>query len=135
MSENVDLVRSIYAARGRGDERHDFGRWADPNIEVIAVDGPVPGAWTGVNGLAEALGEWREVWFDFQAEPEEFRALDGDRVLVLIRRTGRGKVSGLELEGLRTEGAAVFHLRGGKVMRVVNYFDRRRALTDLGLAE
>jgi ketosteroid isomerase-like protein len=130
MSENLDLVRSIYAT-----ERDDFLRWAHPDLEVFSVDGPHPGAWRGLDGLAEALREWREAWVDFQAEPEEFRALGGDRVLVLIVRSGRGKASGLELGGLRTEGAAVFDIRDGKVTRVVNYFGRDRALTDLGLAE
>ncbi len=133
--ENVEIVRSIYAERGHGDESDEFVRWADPDIEIVSVDGPQPGAWRGFSGLAEALREWREAWVEFQAEPEEFRALGEKRVLVLIRRSGRGKVSGLELGGLRTEGAAVFDLDDGKVTRVVNYFDRDRALVDLGLEE
>ena len=131
-SANVELVRSIYTAW----KRDDFGSatWAHSDIEVVSVDGPQPGRWRGLDGLAEALGQWRGAWVDFQAEAEEFRALGGDRVLVLFRRSGRGKTSGLELGDLRTEGAAVFHVRDGKVTRVDNYFDRDRALADLGLA-
>ena len=131
-SANVELVRSIYTTW----KRDDFGSatWAHSDIEVVSVDGPQPGRWRGVNGLADALEQWRGAWVDFQAEAEEFRALSGDRVLVLIRRSGRGKASGVELRGLRTEGAAVFDVHDGKVTRVVNYFDRDRALADLGLA-
>ena len=131
MSENVDLVRSIYATRERGE----LDWWAHPEIEVVSADGPQPSTWRGLDGLAEALRTWRDAWEDFRAEPEEFRVLSDGRVLVLIRRSGRGRTSGMELRELRTNGAAVFHVSDGKVIRVVNYFDRDRALADLGLKE
>jgi hypothetical protein len=47
---------------------------------------------------------------------------------------GRGKGSGLELDALSTRGADVVNVRHGKVTKVVMYFDRERALADLGLA-
>jgi hypothetical protein len=55
-------------------------------------------------------------------------------VLVLTRRSGRGKASGLELERLGTRGAAIFFVRDGKVTRQVMYLDGDRAFADLGLA-
>jgi hypothetical protein len=66
-------------------------------------------------------------------EAEAFRELDEERVLVLTRRIGVGRASGLDLGELRAEGADVFHIRYGKVTRLTGYNDRKRALADLGL--
>ena len=55
-------------------------------------------------------------------------------MLVLSRRRGRGKTSGLELEQIQTEGAALFHVRGDKVTGLSIYADRERAFADLGVA-
>jgi ketosteroid isomerase-like protein len=73
-------------------------------------------------------------WEEFRGEADEYRELDDERVLVLVHWSGRGKKSGLELGQMRTRGAHLFHVRGGKVTRFVLYLDRERAFTDLGLA-
>jgi hypothetical protein len=53
---------------------------------------------------------------------------------VLFHISARGKTSGLELGQMQTKTAGLFHLRGGKVTRLVLYFDRECAFADLGLA-
>jgi len=133
MSSNLDLVRSIYAAWERGD--FTTTERLHPEIEFVMVGGPSPGTWTGLAGMAEATHEFLSAWEDFRAEAEEYRELDGERVLVLIHHRGRGKTSGLEIEGLRTQAATLWHIRDGKVMQLVAYWDRDRALADLGLEE
>src|SRR6266849_6294773 len=96
MSENLDLVRSIYADW----ERADYGsvEWAAPEIEFVIADGPSPGSWTGVARMAEA---WRDVlnaWEGYRVKADESRELGRGQVLVLLRAVGgRGRVSGLEL--------------------------------------
>jgi ketosteroid isomerase-like protein len=131
-SANLDLVRSILAAHERGD--YSSAEWAHPEIEFVIAEGPTPGTWTGLAGMAEG---WRGVltaWEEFRAEAEEYRELDGERVLVLAQFSARGKRSGLEVGQMRAKAANLFHVRGGKVTRLVFYFDRERALADLGLA-
>jgi ketosteroid isomerase-like protein len=129
----MDLVRSICSAWGRGD--YSSGEWADPEIEFVTPDGLSPGEWAGRAGMAEGWGAWLSAWDDFHQEPEEYRRIDEERVLVFFRVSGRGKTSGLELAQVNPRIAAVFHVRGGSVTRFVGYLDPERALADLGLRE
>jgi ketosteroid isomerase-like protein len=131
---NLDLVRSIYADWERGDY-FGSGDWVDPDIEFVMVDGPTP---TRLQGRDRMVAFWRDIltsWDELRAEAEEYRELDDERVIVLSRNTGRGRASGLELAQMQTRGANVFQVRGGKVIRLALYWDRDRALADLGLAE
>jgi ketosteroid isomerase-like protein len=129
--ENVDLVRSIYAGWERGD--YGSAEWAHPEIEYVIADGPAPGNWTGLAGMAEGVREALSAWTDMHQEAEEYRELEKGRVLVFTRWSGRGKASGLDLGQMRTRGADVFYVRDSKVTKLVTYFDRDRALADLDL--
>jgi hypothetical protein len=42
MSENLDLVRSLYVAFEEGD--YSSVEWADSEIEFVIADGPDPGS-------------------------------------------------------------------------------------------
>jgi ketosteroid isomerase-like protein len=131
MSENLDLVRSINAAWERGD--FSSVEWAYPEVDYEIVDGPTPGRWKGVSAMNAAWREFASAWEDFRVENDEFRELDGERVVALGHFSARGKTSGLELGQMRTRGASLFHVRGGKVRRLVIYWQADRALADLGL--
>jgi hypothetical protein len=131
-SANVELVRSIYADWEHGDASSD--EWAQRDIEVVFADGPAPGTWSGLAGLAEG---WRDVlnaWEEFRVEVEQYRELDDERILVLVRWRGRGKRSGVDVGETGAKGAQLFCLGDGEVTRLVTYMDRDRAFTDLGLA-
>jgi hypothetical protein len=103
-SANVELVRSIVAAWERGD--FSSAEWAHPEIEFAFADGPSPQSSTGVASMAEALRDFLSAWQEYRAEVDQYRELDGERVLI----------------------------RGGQVTKLVIYFDCERALADLGLA-
>jgi ketosteroid isomerase-like protein len=131
MSENLDLVRSIFAAWERGD--YSSAEWADTEIECVLADGPAPGKWTGLDDMARAMRGWLSTWEDFRIEADEFRALDDGRVLVFAHYGGHGKTSGLEIGQVRMTATTLLIIRDGKVIRLVTYWDRDRALADLGL--
>jgi ketosteroid isomerase-like protein len=130
-SGNLEFVRSIYAAWERDD--YSSTDWAHPDVEFVLADGPDPGSWRGRAGMVEGWRAFLSNWGDYRFEVEEYRELDAERMLVLIRVRGRGRTSGLELGQVGAEGANLLHVRGGKVVRLALYFDRDRALADLGL--
>jgi ketosteroid isomerase-like protein len=131
-SANVDLVRSICRNWEHGD--WSSAEWAHPEIEWERADGSEHRRWRGLAGMAEGWRDWLNAWEDFRiAAVDEYRELDDERVLVLHRFSGRGKTSGLEVEQTRTKGASLFHVRDGKVTRLISYAIREEALADLGL--
>jgi ketosteroid isomerase-like protein len=135
--ENLDLVRSIYAAWQRGD--FSSAKWAHPEIEFVTADGFEAGSWTGLAGMAQAWRDWLGLWEEYRVEVDEYRELDDERILVLMLHCGRGKTSGLDVgqigQAAKRAGANVLHVRDGRVTRIMLYWDRDRALADLGLSE
>jgi hypothetical protein len=80
---------------------------------------------------------WRaflSTWEGYRFDVEEYRELDAERMLVLIRHRGRGKASGVELSEVEARGANLLDVSDGKVTRLALYFDRDRAFADLGLS-
>jgi ketosteroid isomerase-like protein len=130
MSANLDLVRSIYANWERGDFRSV--EWADPQLELVRPESVEGVALKGLAATTEGWREWLSAWDDYRAQADEYRALDDERVLVLGRMRGRGRMSGAIGE---TATANLFHIREGKVTRLVLYSSRERAFADLGLKE
>jgi ketosteroid isomerase-like protein len=108
--------------------------WAHPEIEYVHADGPTPGSWTGLAAMATVWREFLSAWTEVRAEVEESLALDDERVVVLYDVIGRGKASGLQVGQMRAKATNLFHVRGGKVTRLVLYWDRERALAELDLA-
>jgi ketosteroid isomerase-like protein len=128
--ENLELVRSIYADWERGDFRSS--EWAHPEIEFAFADGPEPGCWTGVDAMSRRYREWLSGFKDFRAAPERYVPVDDQRILVLVHNVARGRTSGIALD--QRSVANFFEIRDGRVTRLVLYWDRARALADLGLA-
>ena len=131
-SANVELVRSILAAWESGD--FSSTEWADPDIEYVIADGPAPGSWHGLEGMADGWRNFLDAWEGYRAVADEYLELDRERVVVLMHDvSGRGKTSGVELSAVQGKRVNLFHLRGGKVRRLVIYFEGDRGLANLVL--
>src|SRR5438445_6788259 len=99
MSENVDLLRSIFSNWERGD--FSSTAWAHPALEWVMADGPTPGNWTGIAGMREGWAKFRSVWAEYHFAAQNYRELDSERVLVLGRFTGRRNANGADREQTR----------------------------------
>jgi ketosteroid isomerase-like protein len=128
---SLDLVRSIVAPWCRGD--FSACSWAHRDIEYGFIDGPSPGRWTGRACMSAAFREVLSAYRDYRVTAEEIRELDDERVLVLHRYSGVGRTSGLEIAEIASKGADLFHVRDGRVTRLHLYWERERALADLGV--
>jgi ketosteroid isomerase-like protein len=130
--ENVEIVRSAFAAWGGGDRERALDL-ADPEIVVDATRRVFnPATYVGVEGVRRMFADMDEVWQEFS--PEQLEFIDaGDRVVVIGRSIGKGKSSGVKVE---RPLAAIWTVRDGRVIRVeTSYVDRRAALEAVGLAE
>jgi uncharacterized protein len=124
--ENVERVRGGYEAFARGD--------VDAVLELLAPDvdwHPAIAAILGVETLRgrEAVRRFlsRDLFegFDrFRADPLSFEDL-GDFVLVMVRYTGRGEGSGIELD---QRFATLYEIRNGQTVTMRDYPTREEAL-------
>jgi hypothetical protein len=132
VSENLELVRAIYADWERGD--FSSSDWAHPDIENADADGFRGGGTGELAVIRQGVREFLSEWDEFRLVADSLQELDRERVLVLDHRTGRSRTSGLDLGTMRTDGARLFYISDHLVTRIIVYFDRGRALADLGLS-
>ena len=129
--QNADLLRPIYEEWGQGNWRPTFDVY-DPHMEW---------GWSseflGLAGVFEdhrdpnpRLLAWLTEWEEWRAEAEEYLEF-GEYVIVLASYHGRGKESGAPIS---QEGAHVFKLRDGKVVRLEIFASRERAIESVQAA-
>ena len=130
--DNVDALRHVYEEWARGNWRPKFEVY-DPEMEWgWSDDFPgLAGVYTDPAERNDRVREWLSPWEDWRCEAEDFVA-HGDHVVALCRYRGRGKGSGVTID---TEGAHVWTMRDGKVIRLEVFADRARALASVGLPE
>jgi len=134
--ENVEVVRRVYEILADGFDEEavhaaiDNGLVnpdAELDLRTAYSDGPVVRLAT----LSEFLDT--QPWGrSTRLEPESFRAVGTERVLVFLRLRGIGTGSGVEVEA---PIAHLLTLRDRQVVRLASYIDRRKALEAAGLRE
>jgi ketosteroid isomerase-like protein len=130
---NLDTVRAVLEAWNAPGLPGDAAlrALAVPELEVDLSENVLnPATFRGFDGFRRFVAEVHEVWAEFRMEPE--RLFDaGDHVVAFVHALGRGRGSGLEVDG---RPAMVFGLRGGKVASVRVVQDREQALRSVGLS-
>ena len=123
--ENVELIRGMYEAFGRGDIEAVLGpmdegiEWNAAENSPYADRNPYIGPQAVLEGVFMRLGQDWEV---FEVKPEEF--LDaGDRVVALGRYNAKHKASGREVWA---QFAHVWGVREGKVTSFQQYTDTKQ---------
>jgi ketosteroid isomerase-like protein len=125
--ENGEVVRRIWDAYSRGDF-DQIRAYSDPAVVMITVEeGPL----YGIEAVRKNHERWWEVWENPETTVEEVIGV-GDRVFVMARFRGRGRASGVEVEGRHFE---VYTLRDRKVIRVEEFSERGEALEAAGVSE
>ena len=124
-------MRSAYEAYALGDLEAALG-FLDPDIEWRTPPNiPEAGTYHGFEDVKRGLGDFLEPWDEFKVEIKELVDA-GDRVVVLVRFSGRSRATGLELRGAGVD-AQVWTLRNGKAIKVEMYSGTSDALDAVGL--
>ena len=99
-SESAEVVRRQFAAFADGGLDAVAAFW-HPDIEWRAVEGAADdvGPIRGQAALRSYYQDWLDSLDDLSAELEEVLAEDGDRVAVTMRNSGRGRASGVVIDG------------------------------------
>jgi ketosteroid isomerase-like protein len=129
--ENVEIVRRAFEAFTREGPAAVVDFW-DPEIELWLPSGMIQagGTYRGHTAVLEWMKEWAEAWDEIDYKPEEFTEA-GDSVLVSVLYDGRGKGSGVRVEG---RFWYLITLRNGKTVRWELYPERTQALEAAGLS-
>jgi ketosteroid isomerase-like protein len=133
--ENVEIVREVMGLLGsaaKGERVDELLERFDPEVQIDMTRRVInPDIYEGHAGLRRLGEDVREVWAEFEIEPERF--IDaGERVIVIEIRRGRGTGSGIEVE---MRSGVIWTLRQGKVIRMETDLKPEEALEATGLSE
>jgi ketosteroid isomerase-like protein len=122
----VDQLRRGYEALNRGDVSVVL-ELLDPDIEWHEPSpSPDAGSHRGREGFERFIRGWIESFDGFRIEPEQV-VERGDRLIAVVRQSGRGRASGVEVEARL---AHVWAVEDGRAVRWEAIPDADQALRD-----
>jgi ketosteroid isomerase-like protein len=130
--ENVEVVRAMWAAYGRGDFEASLGAYTEDTIWDDTHYRPDGAVHLGRDALVDVVRTWRAAWDDYDLEAEEVLDAGDDRVAVVLRETGRGTGGGVEMTN---RWGQVTTLRSGQIVHTMVYRRPEEALEAVGLSE
>ena len=133
-NHNIETVRRAWDAWSRGDMEAALTVFA-PDVEWDVTRGELPdmGVYHGPEGVLAFFRDWQQESFDdYRAVPEQFIPVPDGRVLVRVRQSGTGKLSGAALDD-DDPHAQLWTLAGGKVVNVSIYRSWDEALSAAGM--
>lgn len=128
---NVEIARRAVEAFNEGGLEATQEFWADEMEFHEPPEQPAPRVARGREETAKMFGEFEEAWAEHRSEPEEIRAIDSDRVLVLSIEHFRGR-DGMEVSA---PCAQVFTISGDKIVRYQAFWKRETALAATEVSE
>lgn len=127
--ENIELLRAGYEAAAAGDVEFVLGMM-DAEVEVHdRPEAPDAAIYRGHEGVVSALVTSLDTFDDFRFAPERFSE-SGDKVVVVLEMTGRGKASGVPVE---ERIAHLWTFRDGRLVELRVFSDPADALEAAGL--
>jgi ketosteroid isomerase-like protein len=127
----VELVRRAYEAFAEGDLETALAIFS-PDVEIEDHDRSLssPLADRGPDGFLRLVARANEGFEEVRYSPETFSEA-GNRILVDVRRTGRGSASGVPVEERQFH---VWDIEDGRAVRLRAFLERGPALHAAGLS-
>ncbi|MGE0101229.1 MAG: nuclear transport factor 2 family protein [Blastocatellales bacterium] len=119
-SQNLELIKGLYAAFAKGDIPGVLGT-LDPNVEWTEAEGfPYGGTYTGPNAVLEnVFMRLGTEWEGFSAVPHDY-VDGGDKIVALGKYGGKNNATG---KSFSADFAHVWTLKDGKAVRFYQYVD------------
>jgi ketosteroid isomerase-like protein len=131
--ENVAVVREALNAFARDGLDGLAAYWTE-DIDHRALEGAPDdrGPMHGKEAMRAYVQDWLDTFDNVKTDVVELIDAEEDKVIAVLRMSGRAKLSGIETE---LTYAGVYTIRDGKIARGREYATRNQALEAAGLSE
>lgn len=125
-------MRSGFDAWNVGDRSYVLDHLSDDVVWVTPPNDPDQGVFRGHDAVKSFWDQWHAAVGQLRFEVEEMNEV-GDRVLAVVKRSGVGRQSGLEVSD--TVCQVYFFDEDGKCSLVREFYDRKAANAAVGITQ